>query len=88
MPATMLEITRQALVTALWLTMPVLLVAALLSLLVSIAQVVTSIQDATIAAVPKLAAVGVAVFLLLPWFLRKLVTFTAFLFQDFHRFLG
>jgi flagellar biosynthetic protein FliQ len=81
-------LARSTLLTTLWLAAPVLLIAAAVSLVVSIGQVLTSIQDATIATIPKLAAVGAAVFFLMPWFLRKLVSFTAFVFGDFHRYIG
>ena len=39
----------------------------------------TSIQDATVTTVPRLAAVGVILFLLTPWMLNHLVTFTVLL---------
>jgi flagellar biosynthetic protein FliQ len=83
-----IEIIRLTLQTALWLAAPILIIGSLVSLLVSIGQVLTSIQDATLSTVPKLAAVGIASFVLLPWSLRKLVGFTIALFQDFHRYVG
>lgn len=70
------------------LAAPVLIVASLVSLLMSIGQVLTSIQDATIATVPKLAAVALTTFVLLPWTFRKLIQFTLTLFQDFHKYVG
>lgn len=79
---------RLTLETALWLAAPILIVAAIVSLLVSIGQVLTSIQDATISTVPKLAAVGIVTFVLLPWTFRKLIGFTVLLFQDFHKYVG
>jgi flagellar biosynthetic protein FliQ len=81
-------IVRLTLETALWLAAPILIIGALISLLVSIGQVLTSVQDMTISTVPKLAAVGIASFLLLPWSFRKLVEFTLSLFQDFHKYVG
>jgi len=81
-------LVRSTLEIALWLAAPVLIIGSLVSVLVSIGQVLTSIQDATISTVPKLAAVGIATFLLLPWTFRKLVGFTIGLFQDFHKYLG
>jgi flagellar biosynthetic protein FliQ len=81
-------IVRLTLETALWLAAPILIVGSIVSLLVSIGQVLTSVQDATISTVPKLAAVGIASFVLLPWTLRKLVEFTMSLFQDFHKYVG
>lgn len=81
-------IVRLTLETALWLAAPILIVGSIVSLLVSIGQVLTSIQDVTISTVPKLAAVGIASFILLPWTVRKLVEFTMSLFQDFHKYVG
>lgn len=79
---------RLTLETALLLAAPILIVGSTVSVLISIGQVLTSIQDATISTVPKLAAVGVAIFVLLPWTFRQLFAFTIELFQDFHRYVG
>ena len=61
-----------------------LLAATVISLLISIAQVMTSIQDTTVITVPRLTAVGVILFILTPWMLNHLVSFTILLFADFH----
>ena len=79
---------RSTLEITLWLAAPILIIATIVSLLISIGQVLTSIQDATISTVPKLAAVAMATFFLLPWTFRKLIGFTMWLFQDFHRYVG
>jgi len=80
-------IMRLTLETALWVAAPILITGSIVSLLVSIGQVLTSIQDATISIVPKLAAVGIATFVLFPWSLQKLIGFTVTLFQDFHKYV-
>ncbi len=77
------QLTRLALQAAFWVTMPVLGAATLISLLISIAQVMTSIQDTTVTTVPRLTAVGVILFILTPWMLNHLVSFTVLLFADF-----
>jgi flagellar biosynthetic protein FliQ len=82
------QLCRETLLTAIWLAAPILLVATGVSLLISIAQVMTSIQEHTVATVPRLAVVAVTTFVLLPWMLRKLMSFTLQLFVDFHRCLG
>jgi flagellar biosynthetic protein FliQ len=82
------QLARATLLLALWLAAPILVVATVVSLLISIAQVMTSIQEHTVATVPRLAVVAVTTFVLLPWMLRKLVSFTVQLFADFHRCLG
>jgi flagellar biosynthetic protein FliQ len=78
------QLARLALQAAFWITMPVLAAATVISLLISIAQVMTSIQDTTVITVPRLTAVGVILFILTPWMLNHLVSFTVLLFADFH----
>jgi len=85
---TAVTLARQALEITLWLSAPILVVAVLVGVVVSILQVMTSIQDATISTVPRLAAVGLIVFALMPWLIRKLVDFAALLLSDFHPYLG
>jgi flagellar biosynthetic protein FliQ len=82
------QLARDTLVVALWLAAPILVAATVVSLLISIVQVMTSIQEPTVATVPRLAVVAVTTFVLLPWMVRKLVSFTVQLFADFHRCLG
>jgi flagellar biosynthetic protein FliQ len=77
------QLARLALQAAFWITMPVLAAATVISLLISIAQVMTSIQDTTVITVPRLTAVGVILFILTPWMLNHLVSFTILLFADF-----
>jgi flagellar biosynthetic protein FliQ len=79
---------RLTLETAVGLAAPILIVGSLVSVLISIGQVLTSIQDATISTVPKLAAVAIVTFFLLPWTFRRLIEFTMGLFQDFHKYVG
>lgn len=80
-------LARQTLVVALWLGAPLLVIAAVVSLLINVAQVLTSLQDATISTIPRLAAVGIAALLLMPWMVRRLELFTLHLFSDFRPFL-
>jgi flagellar biosynthesis protein FliQ len=75
---------RNTLQMALLMGAPLLLVAVLVSLLVNVAQVLTSLQDQTLSTVPRLAAVAAAVLLFFPWMLRKLMFFTIGLWSDFH----
>ncbi|MGA3193645.1 MAG: flagellar biosynthetic protein FliQ [Terriglobales bacterium] len=74
---------RNTLETAFFLVAPLLLIATAVSLLVNVAQVLTSLQDQTISTVPRLAAVAAAALLLMPWMLRKLVVFTVGMWGDF-----
>jgi flagellar biosynthetic protein FliQ len=87
-PDVVVQLARDTLLTALLLAAPILAVATVVSLLINIAQVMTSIQEHTVATVPRIAVVALTTFVLLPWMLRKLMSFTVQMFSDFHRFLG
>lgn len=80
------HLARMALLAAFWITIPVLGAATAISLVINIVQVMTSIQDVTVATVPRLMAVGVILFLMTPWMLNHLVTFTILLFADFRSY--
>jgi flagellar biosynthetic protein FliQ len=77
------HLARLALQAAFWVTMPVLASATVVSLVINVAQVMTSIQDVTVTTVPRLTAVGVILFFMTPWMLNHLVSFTILLFADF-----
>ena len=66
------------------LTAPILLAAVIVSFIVNIVQVLTSLQDQTLAAVPRLLVTGGALFVLMPWMWRHLAHYTISLLSDFH----
>ena len=82
------DLARKTLEMAVLLGAPLLIVVTVVSLLVNLVQVLTSLQDATLSTVPRLAAAVTAIFLLMPWMVRRISTFTLELFSDFHPFLG
>ena len=53
----------------------------------NIVQVLTSLQDQTLASVPRLLATGVGLFLLMPWMWRHLAHYTVSMLSDFQRVL-
>jgi flagellar biosynthesis protein FliQ len=79
-----ITLLRSTLEIAFFLAAPLLLIATAVSLVVNVAQVLTSLQDQTISQVPRLTAMAVASLLLMPWMLRKLVVFTIGMWSDFH----
>lgn len=87
-PEAVVQLARETLFITLLLGAPILAVATVVSLLINIAQVMTSIQEHTVATVPRIAVVALTTFVMLPWMLRKLMGFTVQLFADFHRCLG
>ena len=78
---------RTVLTEVVLLAGPILGVAILVSLLVNVAQVLTSLQDTTISSVTRLVATGGALFFAMPWMWRHLAHFTLSMFSDFHVFL-
>ena len=76
---------QKTLEMAVLLAAPLLIVLAVVSLVISVVQTLTSLQDATISSVPRLLAAAVAGIVLMPWMLRKLGFFTMQLFADFRR---
>jgi flagellar biosynthesis protein FliQ len=85
-PERTVEIMRHTIETALWMGAPLLIVATVVSLLINIAQVLTSLQENTIAHVPKLFTVAAAALLIMPWMTRRLVAFTVQVLSDFRPF--
>ena len=70
------EMCREALVLALTISMPLLGIGLVVGLLVSLFQALTQIQEQTLAFIPKVLAMGVALFLLLT---RLLSLITAYM---------
>jgi len=46
------------------------------------------VQEQTLTVVPRLLVVFVITVAMMPWFIRRLVTYTVVLWSDFHRYLG
>lgn len=66
----------QAVFTVLKVSAPMLLIGLTVGLLISIFQATTQIQEQTLAFVPKIIAVLLALLLFGPWILSTLVDFT------------
>ena len=78
------ELGRLMLQEVALLIAPILAITVFVSLLVNIVQVLTSLQDQTLASVPRLLATGVGLFLLMPWMWRHLAHYSVNMLQDFH----
>lgn len=81
--AQIMTLMQRALETLMWITGPMLAVAIVVGIVVSLIQTLTSIQDQTFSFAPRVIAIFVVFLLTFPWALRVLVTFTATLFGDF-----
>jgi flagellar biosynthetic protein FliQ len=85
-PEIAVEIFRNTLMETFWLSLPLLGIGFVVGIVVSLVQVLTSIQDTSFGAVPRLAAFLFGVLLLLPWMTAKLVSYTILTFGDFSRY--
>ena len=86
-PDQVAEILRQLLKEALVVSAPILLSAALLSFLLSLLQTLTSLQEQSQTAVPRLFAVVALLAAAMPWFLHRLGTYTILLYTDLGRYI-
>lgn len=71
-----ISLGRQALLTVLLVSAPILLMGLAAGLLVSIFQATTQINEQTLTFVPKIVVVLVAVVLFGPWMFHTMVEFT------------
>jgi flagellar biosynthetic protein FliQ len=81
-----IEVIRQALLTTLWTVLPLLLVLFVAGILISLLQIVTSIQDPSFGAVPRLAIFFVTLLVVLPWIVIRMVDYTGRLLGDFAKY--
>ncbi len=82
-----LDIARDGIATFLKVATPLMLVALLVGLVVSLLQALTQIQEQTLAFVPKLVAVAAAFLIGLPWGLQLMTKYTTELYRSLPTFV-
>jgi flagellar biosynthetic protein FliQ len=85
-PQAAVEIFRSALMTTFWVALPLLAIGFLAGIMISLVQIVTSVQEPTFGTVPRLAAFLFGIVFLMPWMLMRLISYTIALFGDFGRY--
>lgn len=75
-------ISRETLMTVVYILAPILGAGLFVGLAVGIFQAVTTIQEMTLTFIPKMAVVGLVLLLLTPWFLDVLLQFTYEIFNQ------
>lgn len=75
-----IELVRQCLVVTLKIAAPVLIAGIVIGLVISIVQAVTSIQDQTLALIPKIVVMVLVAAVLMPWIFIKLSEYAIELF--------
>lgn len=87
MEQVVLDIMRDALMMIIKASLPILLTGLVVGLIVSIFQTATSIQEQTLAFVPKIIAVFLAIILFGSWIMNMLSSYTIHLYSSFNLLL-
>jgi len=74
-PESVMTIGRQAMEITLMIAAPMLLVALIIGLIVSIFQAATQINEATLSFIPKLVGIFVAIVVAGPWMLSVMLDY-------------
>jgi flagellar biosynthetic protein FliQ len=79
---TVVTLGKNAVIVTLTLAAPLMAAGLIVGLIVGIFQTVTSIQESTLAYIPKMLAVFVALLVCLPWMIQTLVGYASSLFGN------
>ncbi|MRG85386.1 flagellar biosynthesis protein FliQ [Salinibacillus xinjiangensis] len=83
-----ISLAERAVYTILIVTGPLLILALVVGLVVSIFQATTQIQEQTLAFIPKIVAVFVGLVFFGPWMLVQIVEFTSNIFNNLHHVIS
>lgn len=75
-PSDAVELVRTAVLNAMLIGAPLLVMGMLVGLVISLLQAVTQIQDQTLNAVPKIIAMVLALVFCLPWIADRMIEYT------------
>ncbi|MCG7407481.1 flagellar biosynthesis protein FliQ [Paenibacillus sp. ACRRX] len=78
----------QAVFAVLKISAPMLIVALVVGLLISIFQATTQIQEQTLAFVPKIVAVFIIILIFGPWILTTMIDFAFNILNNLHQYIG
>ena len=82
------ELGRDALLMVMLVSAPMLGLGLLVGLLVSVFQATTQIQEQTLAFIPKIIAVFVAILIFGPWMLRIMVEYVTNILVNLPLYIG
>jgi flagellar biosynthetic protein FliQ len=83
-----INLVMDAMTLAFKVAMPLLGVALVLGLVVSVVQAVTQIQEQTLSFIPKIVGMGVVIVLAGPWMLNQVIAYTAELYSSIPGLVG
>lgn len=79
---TILSLSKQAILTAFMVAAPILGVALIVGIIISVFQAATSISDSVLGFAPKVIVAGLALLFLGPWMMSKLVGLMTYLINN------
>ncbi|MEH6942162.1 flagellar biosynthesis protein FliQ [Bacillus sp. JJ722] len=87
-PEFVINVAERGIYTVLIISGPLLILALVIGLIVSIFQATTQIQEQTLAFVPKIVAVLLGMILFGPWMLTHMISYATEIFSNLNRFIG
>ena len=87
-PEYVVKLGQQTLTLVIYVSGPMLIVALIVGLGVSIFQAVTQIHEMTLTFIPKILAVFAVILLILPWIIRQMVDFTTQIIRSIPTVIG
>lgn len=87
-PETVISIAEQGVWMVMMIAGPLLLLALVVGLIVSILQATTQIQEQTLAFIPKIVAVLLGIVFFGPWMLNQMLSFASDIYNNLTRFIG
>ena len=75
-PEYVVQLGQEALMLVLYSAGPMLIVALVVGLAVSILQAVTQVHEMTLTFIPKILAVVLVTVVFMPWIIRRIIDFT------------
>lgn len=83
-----ISIAERGIYTVLMISGPLLMLALIVGLIISIFQATTQIQEQTLAFVPKIVAVLIGIIFFGPWMLSYMLSYASEIFSNLTRFVG
>lgn len=78
-----IQLVRETLTLMLFLAAPILLVALVIGLIISVIQAATQLQEQTLSFVPKILGMGAVAIITAPWLFMKIMDFSARMFGGY-----
>ncbi len=85
-PGQVVEVLRDALMAAFWMALPLLAIGFVAGIVMSLVQVLTSIQDTAFGTVPRLLVSLASILVLLPWLVHRSMAYTADILINLNRY--